>query len=95
MSHLTRHTELAFWMVALVVLALTDPAAPPVLDLCGFKWLGMTCPGCGLGHGIAHLLNMEFQAAIDAHPLAPFALVAISGRAYRLIPRNTAAAHNH
>jgi hypothetical protein len=57
-----------------------------MLDLCIFKWVGLTCPGCGLGHGIAHLLDMEFLAAIDAHPLAPFALATISGRILRIFP---------
>lgn len=90
---LTRHTEFFFWLTALVVLACSDPSAPPVVDLCVFKWTGLTCPGCGLGHGIAYLLDMNFPAAIDSHPLAPFALVTISGRIFRLLPRNAAAVH--
>jgi hypothetical protein len=89
----TRHTELFFWLTAMVVLACTDPSTPPVIDLCVFKWAGVTCPGCGLGHGIAYLLDTNFLAAIDSHPLAPFALVTISGRIFRLLPQSTAAAH--
>ena len=85
-SNLTRHSELGFWVAALIILASTDPSHPPLLDLCIFKWAGFVCPGCGLGHGIAHLLDFDFLAAVDAHPLAPFAVVAMVRRVWQLLP---------
>lgn len=81
-----KYAEPAFWLIALVLLFFTDPGAPPLLDLCAFKWLGLACPGCGLGHGIAHLLDLDFQAAIAAHPLSPFALAFLTGRILTGIP---------
>lgn len=87
MSALSRHRELAFWTLSLLVLAWTDPGQPPVLELCLFKWAGLACPGCGMGHAIAYLLDLDFGSAIAAHPLSPFVLVAVSHRIVRLVPR--------
>ncbi|NNE46867.1 MAG: DUF2752 domain-containing protein [Rhodothermales bacterium] len=86
--------EIVFWIVALVTLACTDPAAPPTLDLCLFKWIGLECPGCGMGHALASLLHGDVVAAIDTHPLSPFALLAISSRVVRIWPRNPATGSN-
>ena len=78
--------EALIWTAGLVVLACTDPTAPPLLDLCVFKALGVTfCPGCGLGHGIAYLFRGAFAASFQAHPLAPFAAVTLVGRIVTLL----------
>ena len=86
--------ETVFWIIALVVLACTDPAAPPTLDLCLFKWIGVECPGCGMGHALSSLLRGDVVAAIDTHPLSPFALLAISCRVVRILPRGPATGSN-
>ncbi len=80
--------EPAFWLAALVALALADPAEKAIVDLCLFKQLGIVCPGCGLGHGIAHLLELNFPAAIEAHPLSPFAVGAMVARVRTLFRRS-------
>lgn len=78
--------EAAWWTVALVSLACTDPSGEGLLRLCPLDWLGLTfCPGCGLGHGIAHLFRGDLAASVHAHPLAPLAVAVLSHRIARLV----------
>lgn len=80
--------EWFFWSLAIGVLAATDPTTPPLIDLCVWKYFGYeSCPGCGLGHALAYLLNGDFLSAIDAHPLSPFAAGVILLRIRTLWPR--------
>lgn len=73
--------EAFVWTAALAALALTDPRAEGLLSLCVPKALGLPfCPGCGLGHSIAFLLNGEVGPALAAHPLGPFAAAVLAGR---------------
>lgn len=73
--------EAAFWAAALVALAATDPATDGLFSLCLLKALGAAwCPGCGLGHSIAHLLDGAWAASFAAHPLGGPALLVIIGR---------------
>jgi len=63
--------EAYVWSIALVLLALTDPTAPPLVRLCPLDALGAAfCPGCGLGRAIAHLLQGAWAASWAMHPLA-------------------------
>lgn len=73
--------ELLFWVAALVALAATNPHEPGLIELCVFKWFGLPrCPGCGLGHAIAHLFHGEWALSFQAHPLGGLALVLLIGR---------------
>ena len=77
--------EAAIWTAALVALACTDPRAEGLLSLCVLKATGLPfCPGCGLGHSIAFLLEGQWTAAMQAHPLGPVALPVLVGRIARL-----------
>lgn len=80
------------WSAGLLALALADPTAPGLLDVCGWQWLGVPgllgwegCPGCGLGHAVAFLLDGQFAPALEAHLLAPFAVVVLVGRVAVLV----------
>lgn len=80
------------WAAGLVALAATDPAGPGLLTFCGFEHLGLLglaglerCPGCGLGHSVAFLLEGQFGPALRAHPLGPFALAVLGGRVVTLV----------
>ena len=65
-------------MFALGALAWIDPSAPTLVDLCLLKAAGITwCPGCGLGHAIAFLLEGQWSRSWEAHPLAGPALLVI------------------
>ena len=78
--------EAALWTAALVALACTDPRAEGLLSLCVLKGLGLSfCPGCGLGHSIAFLLEGQWTAAVQAHPLGPVALPVLVGRIAHLV----------
>lgn len=77
--------EALVWAGALVALALTDPAGEGLLRLCLFDHLGLPCPGCGLGHSIAYLLEGAWQPALQAHPLGPLALAVLAGRIVHLL----------
>ena len=73
-----KYFELIFWIAALVVLGLSNPAGPVHYTLCplklmGFKW----CPGCGIGHSIAWLLHGDIKNSFHAHWLGVPALVMI------------------
>jgi hypothetical protein len=49
-----RYFELTFWIVALICLALINPAGESHFSLCPLKMMGVKwCPGCGLGHSIS------------------------------------------
>ncbi len=73
--------EAAFWTAALAALAVTDPATDGLFSLCVLKAVGAAwCPGCGLGHAIAHLLDGAWAASFEAHPLGLPALLVIAGR---------------
>ena len=82
--------EAFVWAAGLTALALTDPAAAPLLRLCPFDhvgaWLGVRfCPGCGLGHSVAHLFRGDLRAALAAHPLGPFAVAVLLHRIGALV----------
>lgn len=84
-SHRRLPFEVLAWTAGLLVLALTDPQAPPLVDLCLFKRLGLPCPGCGLGHAIAWLFRGEWTLAVQTHPLAPLAVAVLVGRVVSLL----------
>jgi hypothetical protein len=49
--------------------------AGPVI--CLFRRVtGLPCPTCGLTRGTAYLVRGEVHAAVSAHPLSPFVIVA-------------------
>ena len=73
------------WAAGLAALACADPNGPGLLRLCLFDALGWPyCPGCGLGHAVAHLFRGEFAASFAAHPLGLFAVAVLAGRVARL-----------
>ncbi|PSQ81115.1 MAG: hypothetical protein BRD46_02905 [Bacteroidetes bacterium QS_8_68_15] len=79
--------EAGVWTAGLLALAAADPAGPGLIDLCGFERLGLLrllglpfCPGCGLGHSVAFLLDGQLAAALRAHPIGPFALTVLTAR---------------
>ena len=70
--------EIWVWILALGALAWIDPSAPALVELCLLKAAGITwCPGCGLGHAIAFLLEGQWSRSWDAHPLGGPALLVI------------------
>ncbi|MDX1429108.1 MAG: DUF2752 domain-containing protein [Rhodothermales bacterium] len=88
--HSTVPLEWIAWMAAVSILAFTDPAAEPLIDLCVWKLAGFeSCPGCGMGHALAHLLRGDLSAGIQAHPLSPFAAAAILLRVKHRWPGRT------
>ena len=67
--------EAAIWAAGLVALACTGPNAEGLFGLCLFKAMGFSfCPGCGLGHAVAHLFRGDFMLSFQAHPLGVFAV---------------------
>lgn len=77
--------EALVWTAGLTALGLTDPAAPGLLELCLAKAAGLPgCPGCGLGHAVAHLLDGQWAASWEAHPLGLPALGLLTARIVRL-----------
>jgi hypothetical protein len=64
--------EATLWLVGLAAVAIADPTAPALIDLCPLKALGVSfCPGCGLGHAMGYLARGEWMLALRTHPLAP------------------------
>lgn len=77
--------ELFFWIIALVYLAMINPAEPH-FSFCLFKQLGISwCPGCGIGHSISYLLHSDVIKSFQTHVLGTFALVIIVYRILQLI----------
>ncbi|NBB87727.1 MAG: DUF2752 domain-containing protein [Bacteroidetes bacterium] len=78
--------EAFLWAAALVVLAATDPTAPPLLRLCPLDLAGVAfCPGCGLGRAAAHFLQGAWAASWALHPLAGPTVVILCARIGQLI----------
>jgi hypothetical protein len=81
----SKYFELAFWIAALISLALADPTNQTHFTLCPFKLLGITwCPGCGLGHAISFLFHGDLKSSFHAHWLGVPAVVVILYRIYVL-----------
>jgi hypothetical protein len=80
-----RYFEIAFWITALVLLALMNPGTDIHYSFCIFKLMGIHfCPGCGIGHSISFLFHGNINASLSAHPLGIFALAVITFRIYKL-----------
>jgi hypothetical protein len=75
------------WLGILAAAALTDPTAPPLLELCPLDHLGLWCPGDGLGTGLAYALRFDLAASFASHPLAPFAAAVLPAYTLRLVTR--------
>jgi len=72
-----KYTEQLLWLAGLLLLFFMNPAKSS-FSLCFFKLLGFSsCPGCGLGHAIHHLLHLHFRESFAAHVLGAPALLAI------------------
>ncbi|HWZ02654.1 MAG TPA: DUF2752 domain-containing protein [Mucilaginibacter sp.] len=81
-----KYFELAFWIAALISLALMDPTNQAHFSLCplkamGFKW----CPGCGLGHAISFLFHGDIRSSFHAHWLGIPTVAVLLYRIYTLI----------
>ncbi len=77
--------ELFFWIIALIFLAMIDPAQPH-FSFCLFNRLGFSwCPGCGIGRSVAYLLHGAVAPSLKTHWLGTFALFMIVYRILQLI----------
>ena len=77
--------ELVIWIVALIVLALTNPTEHH-LTLCPLSNFGFRyCPGCGLGRSVSYLFRGDIIASFRMHPLGIFALGIIGYRIIQII----------
>ena len=82
---LQKNLELLFWISALIALGFSDPTQTHFI-LCPFRLAGITwCPGCGIGHAIAYLLQGNIQASFHAHWLGIPALGVLLFRIYTLL----------
>jgi hypothetical protein len=80
-----KYFELIFWVAALILLGMSDPAAATHFTLRPSKLMGINwCPGCGMGHSIAFLLHGDISNFFRAHWLGIPALVVICHRIYVL-----------
>jgi len=83
-----KHSEIIFWMISLLALAVADPAGKHykicILNLAGISW----CPGCGIGHSISYLLHGNPAASLDAHWLGIPALIIIMERIFSILYQN-------
>jgi hypothetical protein len=77
--------EAVIWTVGLTVMAAMDPATDGdtwcLFARTGIEW----CPGCGLGHSIAHLARGEWSASFAAHPLGGVVVVGLVVRVLNLL----------
>ncbi len=84
--------EAGFWVLGLAAMAIADPSSPGLYSICPFdavgNWIGLSfCPGCGLGHAVAHLARGEFALSFAAHPLAVPAVLVLTTHATSLLKR--------
>lgn len=70
-------------------MAAMDPAGTHMISLCPLDALGVPfCPGCGLGHAVAHLARGELAASLQAHPLGLPAVLILGAHVGRLLRAN-------
>ncbi|MFT3738041.1 MAG: DUF2752 domain-containing protein [Breznakibacter sp.] len=75
-----------FWLMAIALLAMSNPDACGHFSLCVFKNLGLGfCPGCGLGHAIALLFRGRIADSLAMHPMGIPAVIILLHRSYRLL----------
>ena len=88
LSIIQKNVEILFWISALIALGFSDPSKTH-FTLCPFRLAGITwCPGCGIGHAIAYLLQGQIKASFHAHWLGIPALGVLFFRIYTLlVPR--------
>ena len=78
--------EPVVWLLGVGAMAALDPSATAEPSWCLFRRLGIEgCPGCGLGHSIAHLARGHVAASVQAHPLGIPAVAVLLGRSGRLL----------
>jgi len=89
-SYLYRnYFEIGAFSVGLLLLALMDPNTTSGPGLCLLENMGFSyCPGDGLGHSISFIFRGEFDNALEANMLGPFAFIILSGRIFYLISQN-------
>jgi hypothetical protein len=84
-----RYFELTFWIVALICLALINPAGESHFSLCPLKMMGVKwCPGCGLGHSISYFFHGDIKNSFHVHWLGIPVVFALLYRIYTLIFMN-------
>lgn len=74
------HFEWLALLTGLVLLSMMDPDSTGKVSLCFFDWLGVYCPGEGLGHSIAYIFRGEWSDAWQAHPAGYMAVTVLSSR---------------
>lgn len=78
--------ELLIWSSGILYISLVPP---DLFQFCFFKWIGLPfCPGCGLGHGIYHLVHGQLMQSWQHHPLAIPALLITTHRIITLLKLN-------
>ncbi len=83
---LSENLEAIVWVVALVWLALVDPAAGAHFTLCPLKNLGIDwCPGCGLGTAAGYALHGDLAESFRHHLLGIPAILILGGRVILLV----------
>lgn len=82
------HLEAAFWFVAIVALALTNPVNDHA-SLCPAKALNIGfCPGCGLGTSISWLFRGQISESFASHPMGILAVIILSFRVFKLLQKD-------
>ncbi len=81
-----KHLEAWFWILAITLLAFTNPEGAEHLSLCPLKNMGFNfCPGCGLGHSIAWLYRGHLAQSFQCHPLGIPAVAILLHRSFYLL----------
>ncbi|WP_445666138.1 DUF2752 domain-containing protein [Fodinibius sp. AD559] len=81
--------EIAAFSMGLLLMGLMDPYTTSGPGLCLLENLSFPyCPGDGLGHSISFIFRGEFDNALEANILGPFALIVLSGRIFYLFSQN-------
>lgn len=77
--------ELMAWAGGLAWLGLTDPHGD-LPQFCVYKLAGFSsCPGCGLGSAVSHLLHGDIAASWASHPLGVPVLAVLLVRMAQLL----------
>ncbi|MEQ9265320.1 MAG: DUF2752 domain-containing protein [Balneolaceae bacterium] len=80
MKFFKTHFEWMAFLTGLILMASMSPSDTG-LSFCLFERLGVSfCPGEGLGHSISYLFRGEFNEALQANLMGPFAVLILGLR---------------
>jgi hypothetical protein len=85
LTEIWHRKEAIIWLVALILLAASNPSEHHY-TLCPLHNLGWDfCPGCGMGRSISYLFHLQVEKSFLTHPLGIPAVIILLHRITKVL----------